>query len=106
MGRKFLEYGVYGVDFRRIALTEEQVSLFTLPTKPDAETLDKLNKDPRLGEFKINHNGQLFQVEVDALYAYAPIEFRNMVLGPVDKFFDERYTTKFRKSIHLSDFMD
>ena len=35
------------------------------------------------------HNGELFQIEVDALQAYAPEEFKNLVQQSVDKYFDQ-----------------
>jgi hypothetical protein len=76
------------VDFKRIALTEEQIRRFNLPTDPDAKTLEKLNKDTRSNGFRSVHNGELFQVEIDALTAYAKDEFRDMVLGYVDAYFD------------------
>lgn len=35
------------------------------------------------------HNGKLFQIEVDALQAYAPEEFKILVQQSVDKYFDQ-----------------
>jgi hypothetical protein len=55
-----------------------------LPVDPDTKTLAKLKKDTRSNGFRSDHNGELFQVEVDALTAYVPEEFKNIVLGPVD----------------------
>lgn len=86
--RKLSKYLIYDVDFKRIAVTEKQIAKFNLPRDPDAKTLDKLKNDTRSDGFKSNHNGELFQVEVDALTAYVPEEFKNMVLGPVDQYFD------------------
>lgn len=36
------------------------------------------------------HNGELFQIEIDALQAYAPLEFKNLVQNSVDQYFDEQ----------------
>jgi hypothetical protein len=36
-----------------------------------------------------NHNGELFQVEVDALAALAPDAFRDLVLNSVDQFYNQ-----------------
>jgi hypothetical protein len=76
------------VDFKRIALTEGQIRQFRLPISVDAETLTKLRRDTRSRGFKLDHNGELFQVEVDALTAYAATEFEKMVQGAVDQYFE------------------
>ena len=85
---KLGQYGVYDVDFRRIAITEEQITSYHLPTDPDSRTLAKLKNDTRSNGFMSEHNGELFQVEVDSLPAIVPQEFKNIVLGPVDQYFD------------------
>jgi hypothetical protein len=86
--KKLVEYGIFGVDFRRVAITEEQTRQFNLPHNPDPDTLRKLKKDTRAKSFMARHNGELFQIEVDALQAYAPEEFKRLVLGSVDELFD------------------
>jgi hypothetical protein len=86
--KKLIDYGIYDVDFRRVAITEEQTRQFNLPHNPDPETLRKLKKDTRAKSFMARHNGELFQIEVDALQAYAPEEFKRLVLGSVDELFD------------------
>lgn len=83
------KYGIFGVDFKRIAVTEEQMNSFNLPRNPDSETLRKLKRDTRAKSFMSRHNGDLFQIEVDALQAYAPDEFKRLVQESVDKLFDE-----------------
>ncbi len=86
------EYGIMSdpnFDFRYVGVTEEQVKEYNLPKDPDAETLKKLKKDSRRRGFECNHNGELFSVEVDALPAIVPEEFRKMVLEPVDAYFDD-----------------
>jgi hypothetical protein len=85
---KFNHYGI-DVDFQRIAVTEQQMTEFNLPRNPDPETLTKLRRDPRRQSFMNKHNGELFQIEIDALQAYAPLQFRNLVQNSVDQYFDE-----------------
>jgi hypothetical protein len=85
---KFNHYGI-DIDFHRIAVTEGQMIQFNLPRNPDPETLAKLRRDPRRQSFMDRHNGELFQIEIDALQAYAPLQFRNLVQNPVDQYFDE-----------------
>ena len=77
--KKLRQYGIYDVDFRRVAVTEEQTRQFNLPHNPDPETVRKLKKDTRATSFRSRHNGKLFQIEVDALQAYAPEEFKILV---------------------------
>jgi hypothetical protein len=86
---KFNHYGI-DVDFQRISVTEQQMMQFDLPRNPDPETLTKLRRDPRRQSFMNKHNGELFQIEIDALQAYAPLEFKNLVQNSVDRYFDER----------------
>ena len=86
---KLQRYGLSEFDFRRIAINETHIAKFRLPHNPDAKTLDKLNRDPRATSFKERHDGRLFQVELDALQAYAPDEFKSMIIESVDSLFDE-----------------
>jgi hypothetical protein len=83
------------IDFRRVAVTLEQIKRFKLPPLPDnQETLDKIGRDTRTIKFKKKHGGKLYAVELDALLAVAPDEFRIMVQQSVDQFFDERVYKK------------
>jgi hypothetical protein len=85
---KLAKYGLY-VDFQRIAITDEQITVYGLPRNPDPATLAKLERDSRRRQFMENHNGELFQVEVDAFAALAPDAFRDLVLNSVDQFYNE-----------------
>lgn len=87
--RKLAIYGIKDVDFRRVALTDDLIDVHELPRKPDPDTFEKLKNDPRAKSFKAKHNGELFQVEVDALVAKAPDQFKELVLNSVDEFFNE-----------------
>jgi hypothetical protein len=54
----------------------------------------KLRRDTRTIKFKEKHGGKMYAVELDALLAVAPDQFRIMVQQPVDQFFDERVYKK------------
>lgn len=88
MKNKLFFYGVDDVDWQRIGVTYEQMVEFNLPKKVDAKTYKKLENHQRVEEFK-NKYGGLYQIEIDALPALIPEEFRNMVIYSVDKYFDE-----------------
>ena len=77
------------IDFIRIAVTEEQMRMFNLPENPNLETIKKLKRDPRRNAF-IRKHGRLFQIELDALQAYAPEEFRQLILESVNEFFNHQ----------------
>jgi hypothetical protein len=74
------------VDFKRAAVTEEQMRMFNLPENPNSETIRKLKRDPRSDAF-IKKHGRLFQIELDALQAYAPEKFKELILEPINMFF-------------------
>lgn len=86
---KLVQYGVYDIDFKRIAITDEQIEDFKLPTKVDADTYEKLLNDSRKKAFMKKHDDKLYQVEVDALPALKPDEFKAMILEPIDGYFDK-----------------
>jgi hypothetical protein len=63
------------VEFVRLAVTPNHVEKFNLPPRPeDAETLAKLARDTRSKRYSFD-----YIVELDALVAYAPEEFKNIV---------------------------
>jgi hypothetical protein len=76
------------LDFRRIAVTTEQIQRYDLPFNPDKTTLEKMENDSRRHRFSEKYGG-LYAVELDALPARIPEDFKNMVLQSVDQFFDE-----------------
>jgi len=87
----FFDLDRYLVDFERIA---DQIDEYDLPPIPeDSETLDKLDKDSRKGGF-IDKHGQLIAVELDALLAIVPDEFRQLVQESVDQYFAEAFYEK------------
>jgi len=73
------------VELVRLGVTSEQVEKYNLPPKPeDAETLAKLARDPRMAKY-----GEAYIVELDALIAYVPSEFRAEVIKAIDEIWDE-----------------
>ena len=77
------------INFQRIAVTEERIEKFHLPAIPDnEETLAKVNNDTRLDKFKEKY-GKLYVVELDALLAIVPEEFKSLVQKSVDRFFNQ-----------------
>jgi len=76
------------IDFRRIGVTKQQMEEFGLPPDVDPETEKKLEDDKNTPAF-IEKYGKVYQIEVDSLPAYEPEKFKNMVLEPIDRYFDE-----------------
>jgi hypothetical protein len=93
-------------DFRRVAVTLEQIKRFKLPPIPDnQETLDKLRKDIWTNKFREKYRGKLYAVELDALLAVIPDQFRTMVQHSVDQFFDEKVYKKTLRA-HPPEYID
>jgi hypothetical protein len=60
-------FGFDKINFKRIAVTKEQIEKYGLPPQPeDSQTLQKLNRDPRTDGF-IKEHGQLFAVELGSI---------------------------------------
>jgi hypothetical protein len=73
------------VELRRLAVTPEQVERYGLPPRPeDAETLEKLKRDSRSAKYSLN-----YVVELDALVAYVPAEFRRLLREAVEALWDK-----------------
>jgi len=89
MKSKLGKFGMFSseYDFQKIAVTIEQIEQYTLPFSPDQVTKEKLDRDSRTSQF-IEKYGGLFAVEIDALPALIPNEFRSLVRNSVDQFFD------------------
>jgi hypothetical protein len=90
MRQSFSTFGLNNtINFQRIAVTKEQIAKFKLPSIPDnQETLDKVNNDTRIDQF-IEKHGKLYVVELDALLAIVPEEFKSLVQKSVDQFFNQ-----------------
>jgi hypothetical protein len=87
-GQQLRSFGFYRVNFKRIAVTKQQIQDYGLPHQPeDSTTLQKLDGDPRTPGFIARH-GQLYAVELEALTAFVPDEFEKLVQTEVDSLFD------------------
>lgn len=92
--RKFLEYGLFNVDFQRLAVTKEQMERFGLLHDPDPATLRKLKRDSNRHSFKIKYNlksdSNLFAIQLEAMQTPNVRGFlKTLVLHSVDQFFDQ-----------------
>jgi hypothetical protein len=55
----------------------------------------------------MHRHGELFQIEIDAMQAYAPLQFRNLVQDSVNQHFDEQiYQQVLTASEHSSQRID
>ena len=81
-----LEWFGVEVEIKAIAVSEEQIERYNLPSTPeDVKERAKLRRDPR---FKDWEHG-MFRVELDALMAFVPDEFERIVKESVSEYFDE-----------------
>jgi predicted small metal-binding protein len=88
LDKAFVYFGLEDIDFQRVAVTEEQIEEFNLPHMPNnKETIEKVDHDTRKNGF-IRKYGKLYIVELDALLAIVPDEFKLIVQESVDQFFD------------------
>lgn len=78
------------VHFLHVAITKEQIGQFGLQslTNPDPAVMAKLEKDPNADSFRLENNGQLFQIELDALSALRPDDLKDLLEERVDEYFD------------------
>jgi len=93
---KFLEEGL-DIDFKRIAINEEQLKKYDLPKSYKIERSRNSKKlDPTTKSFT-DQNYENLQIELDTFPAVAPHEFKKTILECVDRFFD---ISIFDKAIH------
>jgi hypothetical protein len=80
------------IDFKKIAITEEQMRKFHLPENPHPEIIRKLDNNVRK-DFFISKYGRLFQIELESLQAYAPDKFKNIILESLNNILnkDKKY---------------
>ena len=71
------------IDFKKIAITEDQMRKYHLPENPNPEIIRKLDNNLRK-DFFISKYGRLFQIELESLQAYAPERFKNIILESVN----------------------
>ena len=88
------------IDFKKIAVTENQMRKFHLPENPNPEIIRKLDSNLRKDYF-IKKYGRLFQIELESLPAYAPEKFKNMVLESVNNILNKYRNCENIKNINL-----
>jgi len=80
-------------EFRRIGVLYEHVKKFNLLSNQDPEVLLKLKEDRRkkrfMQKYGLQSEDELFQVEIDALAASAPLDFKNMVIDEISKYYND-----------------
>ncbi|MGZ5511261.1 MAG: hypothetical protein ACXWFC_12440 [Nitrososphaeraceae archaeon] len=88
------------IDFNRIAVTENQMRKFHLPENPNPEIIRKL--DSNIGkDYFIRKYGRLFQIELESFQAYAPENFKNIVIESVNNISNKYRNCENIKNIHL-----
>lgn len=82
---------MHSIHFLHVAITKEQIEEFELQelTNPDPVVMMKLEQDPNAEGFRLENNGQLFQIELDALSALRPDELKDLLEKSVDEHFDD-----------------
>jgi hypothetical protein len=88
------------IDFKKIAVTENQMRKFQLPENPNPEVIRKLDSNLRRDYF-IRKYGRLFQIELESLLAYAPERFKYIVLESVNSILNKYRNCENIKNIHL-----
>lgn len=88
------------IDFKKIAITENQMRNFHLPENPNPEIIRKLDSNLRK-EYFIRKYGRIFQIELETLQAYSPENFKNLVIGSVNNILNNYKNCKKIKNIHL-----
>ncbi len=88
------------IDFKKIAVTENQMRKFHLPENPNPKIIRKLDNNLRKDYF-IKKYGRLFQIELESLPAYAPEKFKSMVLESVNNILSKYRNCENIKNIHL-----
>lgn len=81
------------IDFQRVAVIPEQIKKYKLPVKLDKSTKEKLNRDSRTTGF-VKKYGGLYAVELDALPALIPDEFKKLLIQSVEQFYDKKIYAK------------
>jgi hypothetical protein len=91
----------HGIRFERIAITDSQIEEFGLQhlkAMTDPKVLQKLRNNVNTQHFRDNHDGEVWQIELDALQL-APAKFKQLVLSDVDQFFDEKIHQRALKEV-------
>ena len=83
--------------FEVVAVTKEQIEKYQLPHRPEDEAeIRKLMRDPRFKRWQYG----LYRVELDAMLALVPEEFKKIIGNSIRKYFDFKiYEEKTKKRI-------
>jgi len=84
------------IDFKKIAIIEDQMRKYILPENPNPEIIRKLDKNLRK-DFFISKYGRLFQIELESLQAYAPEKFKNIIIESVNDILNKDKNMKILK---------
>ena len=88
------------IDFKKIAIIEDQMRKFHLPENPNPEIIRKLDKNLRK-DFFISKYGRLFQIELESLQAYAPERFKSIIIDSVSNILNKNKKYENIKNINL-----
>lgn len=87
------------LDFKKIAIREDQMRKFHLPENPNPEIIRKLDNNVRK-DFFISKYGRLFQIELESLQAYSPEQFKNITINSVNEILN-KYKYENNKNIKM-----
>ena len=87
------------LDFKKIAIREDQMRKFHLPENPNPEIIRKLDNNVRK-DFFISKYGRLFQIELESLQAYSPEQFKNITIDSVNEIL-KKYKYENNKNIKM-----
>jgi hypothetical protein len=87
------------LDFKKIAIREDQMRKFHLPENPNPEIIRKLDNNVRK-DFFISKYGRLFQIELESLQAYSPEQFKNITIDSVNEILN-KYKYENNKNIKM-----
>ena len=96
-----IKYFGFNVEYRKLAVTLEQVDKYNLPEKPEGEkgrkTLEKAMRDPRY-EWFVRKHGKLYVVELETLFTPDRIdETINMIRNAVLEYYDKNIAEEVRR---------
>lgn len=98
--KNYIQVFNLNIDFKKIAITEGQMRKFHLPENPNPEIIRKLDNNLRK-DFFISKYGRLFQIELESLQAYAPDQFKNIILESINTILNKEKKYKNIKNVNM-----
>ena len=87
------------IDFKKIAITEDQMRKYQLPENPNPTITRTLDNNPRKN-FYVSKYGRLFQIELDSFQAYSPQKFKSIIFDSLkDIIYKSKKSEKIKNSI-------